>query len=152
MTSGTDADISGATGSSYTLLPADEGKTIKVKVSFRDGGGESVGPLTSDAYPASGTVLPATDPNRPPTSENKTVTATEDTDYTFSSSDFPFTDTDGDTLSSVKIVTLPASGTLKLNTTPVTANQSVTAANLGTLKYTPPANAHGPALRVSPSR
>ena len=31
-----DADISGATGSSYTLAAADEGKTIKVKVSFTD--------------------------------------------------------------------------------------------------------------------
>ena len=31
-----DADISGATGSTYTLVAADEGKTIKVKVSFPD--------------------------------------------------------------------------------------------------------------------
>ena len=33
---GTDADISGATSSTYTLVAADEGKTIKVKVSFTD--------------------------------------------------------------------------------------------------------------------
>ncbi len=31
-----DADISGATGASYTLVDADEGKTIKVKVFFTD--------------------------------------------------------------------------------------------------------------------
>ena len=34
-----DADISGATGSSYTLADADEGKTIKVRVSFTDDAG-----------------------------------------------------------------------------------------------------------------
>ena len=33
---GTDADISGATSSTYTLVAADEGTTIKVKVSFTD--------------------------------------------------------------------------------------------------------------------
>ena len=34
-----DAAISGATGSTYTLVPADEGKAIKVRVSFTDDGG-----------------------------------------------------------------------------------------------------------------
>ena len=33
---GTDADISGATSGTYTLVAADQGKTIKVKVSFTD--------------------------------------------------------------------------------------------------------------------
>ena len=33
---GTEADISGATSSTYTLVVADQGKTIKVKVSFTD--------------------------------------------------------------------------------------------------------------------
>ena len=33
----TDTDIAEATGSSYTLVEADEGKTIKVRVSFTDG-------------------------------------------------------------------------------------------------------------------
>ena len=33
---GTDADISGATSSTYTLVAADEGKTIKVRVTFTD--------------------------------------------------------------------------------------------------------------------
>ena len=48
-----DADIPGATGSTYTLQPADVGKTIKVEVSFTDdaGYGES---LTSGAPPAVG--------------------------------------------------------------------------------------------------
>ena len=34
--SGTDTDIDGATASTYTLVDADEGKTIKVRVSFSD--------------------------------------------------------------------------------------------------------------------
>ena len=36
---GADADIGGATGSSYTLQPSDAGKTIKVRVTFEDDGG-----------------------------------------------------------------------------------------------------------------
>ena len=55
-----DADIAGATGDTYTLVEADEGQTIKVRVSFTDdegnpetltsaptrGGGLDPGPLT----------------------------------------------------------------------------------------------------------
>ena len=36
---GDDADISGATKSTYTLVDTDEGRTIKVRVSFTDGAG-----------------------------------------------------------------------------------------------------------------
>ena len=43
----TDTDISDATGSTYTLVSADEGKTIKVKVSFTDEQGNAES-LTSD--------------------------------------------------------------------------------------------------------
>ena len=73
----------------------------------------------------------------------------EDTDYTFSSADFTFTDTDaGDSLASVKIVTLPASGTgtLTLSGTAIGSGdlpKTVLAAEIGNLKYSPPANAEG---------
>ena len=43
-----DTDIQGATGSTYTLVPDDEGKTIKVRVSFTDDAGNSES-LTSAA-------------------------------------------------------------------------------------------------------
>ena len=46
-----DADISGATGSSYTLVAADEGKVIKVTVSFTDDAGNAE-TLTSAATTA----------------------------------------------------------------------------------------------------
>ena len=36
---GDDADIAGATGAAYTLVDADEGKTVKVRVSFTDDAG-----------------------------------------------------------------------------------------------------------------
>ena len=47
----TDSDISGATDSTYTLEDADQGKTIKVKVTFTDEGGTEE-TLTSDATTA----------------------------------------------------------------------------------------------------
>ena len=43
----TDTDIPGATDRSYTLQPSDEGKTIKVRVSFTDNGGNQES-LTSE--------------------------------------------------------------------------------------------------------
>ena len=45
-----DTDITGATDSSYTLVAADEGKTIKVRVSFTDDAGNEE-TLTSTATP-----------------------------------------------------------------------------------------------------
>ena len=46
-----DAEISGATNDSYTLVSADEGKIIKVRVSFTDDAGHE-GALTSAATDA----------------------------------------------------------------------------------------------------
>ena len=50
-----DADIAGATGSTYTLVEADEGKTVKVRVSFTDDGGndETLTNAATDAVAAS---------------------------------------------------------------------------------------------------
>ena len=56
-----DADISGATGSTYTLLDTDEGQTIKVRVSFTDNAGNDES-LTSAATDA---VAAAADPPAP---------------------------------------------------------------------------------------
>ena len=47
----TDTDISGATASTYTLVDADEGKTVKVRVTFTDDGGNEES-LTSAATAA----------------------------------------------------------------------------------------------------
>ena len=56
-----DAEISGATGSSYTLMDADEGQTVKVNVSFTDDAGNEE-TLTSAA-----TSAVAAKPNSPAT-------------------------------------------------------------------------------------
>ena len=45
----TETDISGATGSNYTVAFADVGRKLKVKVRFVDNAGHSEGPLVSDA-------------------------------------------------------------------------------------------------------
>ena len=42
-----DTDIAGATGSTYTIVPGDRGRTIKVRVSFTDGAGKEES-LTSE--------------------------------------------------------------------------------------------------------
>ena len=89
--------------------------------------------------------------NTAPTASDGEVETNEDTDYTFEADDFNFADTDsGDTLSSVKITSLPGSGKgeLKLDGTAMTATdlpQTVTKAELDDddLVYSPPANASG---------
>ena len=154
LVDGGDNNISGATSSTYTLQTADEGKKVKVKVSFTDQG-STTETVTSDAYPSSGTIMGA--PNTLPTASNGTVTTAEDTDYAFSAADFNFSDTDPtDTLSSVQIVTLPASGkgTLALSGTDVTASQVILAASIPSLVLPTPLPQTQTALatRVSPSR
>ena len=49
MDGGSETDISGATSKSYTAVPADAGKTLKVRVSFVDDADNPEGPLTSAA-------------------------------------------------------------------------------------------------------
>ena len=56
-------DINGATGSTYTLIDSDEGKTVKVEVSFTDNGGSDE-TLTSAATDV---VAAAPQPNGPAT-------------------------------------------------------------------------------------
>ncbi len=109
----------GSGSSTYTLTSSEEGKKIKVEVSFTDGDGGSEGPLVSGAYPSSGTVVAAPVLNTPPTASNGTVTTDEDTEHTFAATDFGYLDADNDTLVSVEITGLPTSGTgtLTLNGT-----------------------------------
>ena len=70
---GTDSNISGATSRTYTLASADEGNKVKVKARFTDNAGYAEGPLTSSAYPATGTIAPAPDPELSFANTNITV-------------------------------------------------------------------------------
>lgn len=81
--------------------------------------------------------------NDAPTGTSSTITVLEDGSKTFAASDFGFNDVDGNALSAVIITTFPTAGTLKLNGTAVTANQSIAVADLGNLVYAPVANANG---------
>ena len=75
-----DADIAGATGSSYTLVDADEGKAVKVRVSFTDDGGNEES-LTSEPTPAVAEAA-ATEP--PPAAQNLVGTVNSDGSVTLS--------------------------------------------------------------------
>ncbi|MEK6259848.1 MAG: Ig-like domain-containing protein [Planctomycetota bacterium] len=83
--------------------------------------------------------------NDVPVANASSVTTNEDTAYTFAVGDFGFTDVEGNSLASITISSLSlASGdTLKLNGTDVTVNQTILAANIANLVYTPAANANG---------
>ena len=70
-----DADISGATGSTYTLAAADEGKAIRVRVSFTDDAGNDES-LTSAATSAVAAALPPPAPTNLVATDNGNGTLT----------------------------------------------------------------------------
>jgi len=89
------------------------------------------------------TVNPANDA---PAGADATFTIDEDVAYTFSAASFGFSDVNdspANSLDSVIITTLPASGTLALSGTAVTLGQVVSAAQFGNLTFTPAANEFG---------
>ena len=139
-----EARIASADAATYTLTDADLGKKVKVRVSFTDDLSSSE-MFTSEAYPSSSTVTGA-GANTAPTADDNTVTTGEDRAYTFTADDFGFADTDtGNTLASVKIVTVPAAGTLALDGTAVLADGVVTTAQIDAdmLIFRPARDAHG---------
>ena len=134
---GTETDITGATTSTYEMATADEGKKLKVEVSYTDGDG------TPETVPSAETATVAA--NTAPVATNSEVTTAEDTAYTFAATDFAFTDGDGDGLVSVEVVTVPGAGSLTLNSVAVNVEDTVTKAQLdgAELEYAPAADANG---------
>lgn len=105
----------------------------------------SIAPLTSNAASLTITVTPVNDP---PTTASKTVTTNEDVPYTFTAANFPLTDafdSPANTLSSITVVSLPASGTLELTGVAISAGASISIAsiNAASFTYRPPANQSG---------
>ena len=85
-----------------------------------------------------------TEGNNPPVAEDLTIGLNEDASYPFEAADFGFADTDaGDALASVKIVTLPDAGALKLADAAVTAGREIEADDLDALVFSPAANEFG---------
>ena len=133
---------------------ADDEVTLAHAVSGGDYGGVTVAAVTV-------TVTDDDEPNRAPTASDGTVRTDEDTTYVFRMGDFNFMDGDaGDRLERVKIVTVPAVGTLRLRNGAVQANDEVNRGDLvnwqtplfldhrdsrfsDKLKYTPAANGNG---------
>ena len=70
---------------------------------------------------------------------------TEDTVLTFSTSDFTshFSDPDGDSLTQIKIISLPSYGVLKLTGSDVIVDQEIVVGDLGDLNFVPDANWSG---------
>lgn len=90
--------------------------------------------------------ITVTDVNDAPVVVDVSKAGTEDTPLPLAAADFDagFTDVDtGDALQGVRILSLPAHGTLRLDGAPVTAGDEVVRADLGKLAFTPDANWNG---------
>ena len=70
----TDTDIENATGSTYKLVDADQGKAIKVRVTFTDGGGNEETLTSAPTGPVWGDGPPGAPRNLTATAGNKEVT------------------------------------------------------------------------------
>jgi large repetitive protein len=111
--------------------------------SVRDSSGEAATEFDTTPNSLTFTVTPVNDP---PTGQDKAIATAQNVSYSFSPSDFGFSDVDpGDTLSGVRIDTLPTNGTFQLNGVTVTAGQVISATDLaaGKLVFTPALNANG---------
>ncbi|MGL4396067.1 MAG: Ig-like domain-containing protein, partial [Hyphomicrobium sp.] len=89
------------------------------------------------------TIIPVNDA---PQGTDRTITVSEDTSHTFAASDFGFSDVNdspANTLAAVIVSSLPSAGSLTLSGVAVTVGQSISAASIANLKWTPPANANG---------
>ena len=107
-------NIGGATSSTYTLATADQGKTIKVKVTFQDEEGNDEA-LTSDAYPP-GTDTVTADTTRPTLS---TATVNDDSLVLTYSENL---DTNSTPASTAFAVTVAGSARSLATTNPVTVS------------------------------
>ena len=133
--------INGSTGqitvANSSLLNYEAATSHSVTVRVTDSGG-----LTYDET----FTINVTNVNEAPTGADATVTITEDTAHTFTAANFGFSDVDaGDSLSAVRIDTVPGAGSLTLSGVAVTAGQVITVADItaGNLVFTPAANANG---------
>ncbi len=85
--------------------------------------------------------------NDAPTVSNSTETTNEDTTFTYALVDFTsvFSDNDGDSLTKIKIVTLPniSHGELKLSGVNITVGQEIIAAQVSSMTFVPGANWNG---------
>ncbi|MCC2633016.1 MAG: putative outer membrane protein pmp20 precursor, partial [Ramlibacter sp.] len=115
------------------------------------GGPVTVTVMVSDGSRSTSTTftLTVTSVNDAPEGADGTITIDEDGAHVLTVADFGFTDAaDGDTLSAVRITSLPGAGTLTHDGVAVTAGSLILATDIaaGKLVFTPPADANGNAL------
>ncbi|HBR50076.1 MAG TPA: hypothetical protein DEA71_08315, partial [Nitrospira sp.] len=120
-----------------SLLDYESATSHTITVRVTDGGG-----LTYDET----FTINLTNANEAPTGADATVTINEDSSHILTTANFGFSDVDaGDSLSAVRIDTLPTAGTMTLSGVAVTAGQVITVADItaGNLVFTPAGNANG---------
>ena len=120
-----------------SLLDYESATSHNVTVRVTDSGG-----LTYDET----FTITVTNMNEAPTGADATITLAEDTTHTLTTANFGFSDVDaGDSLSAVRIDTVPSAGSLTLSGVAVTAGQVIAVAEIsaGNLAFTPAADATG---------
>ena len=120
-----------------SLLNYESATSHNVTVRVTDSGG-----LTYDET----FTINVTNVNEAPTGADVTITISEDTSHTLTTANFGFSDVDaGDSLSAVRIDTVPGAGSLTLSGSTVTAGQVIALSDItaGNLVFTPAANANG---------
>jgi uncharacterized protein with PIN domain len=137
------ADIGGLTWAAAHDVNGTHAAAFEFQV--MDNGGTAFGGVDTDQI-ANVFTFDVTPVNDPPVGQDNVVGLSEDTPYAFSAADFTFTDPDGDSLAVVVISELPATGTLTLNGHAVVAGESIDAADIGGLVWTPPLNGNGSTL------
>ena len=78
------------------------------------------------------TILSANDA---PLATDLTFTIADTAHHVFTTSDFGYTDTEGDALAKILVTSLPAKGTLVVDTAPVAVNQEIAATDISTGKF-----------------
>lgn len=130
--------VDGGTGTDTYVLAGNwgnyfislSGSTYTLVASVGADGTDSVINIENFQF-ANGTILAANLINVAPTGANATLTAAEDTSYVFSVANFGFSDANTlDSLSAVRIDSLPALGQIRLSGIAVMAGQIITAANI----------------------
>ena len=135
------ANPSAANDTSFDFLVQDTGGTVN--------GGADTDPTSNKI------TFNLNDVNNAPQGTDNLFVIVEDTSHTFATTDFGFNDVDAHALTAIEVVSLPTNGSLSLSGNSVTAGQSISAADLTSLTFTPIADTNGAAyaclLYTSPS-
>lgn len=134
------ADISGEISSTHQIKVGEAHKYIRLIVTGTDSGVGTPSRMSTEA--ASDWKLAE---DTVPTVSDVSRTTNEDTDLNFAGIDFSskFTDSDNDSLTKIKIISLPENGELKFKGNPVTSEEEILFAELNQLAFIPNTNWYG---------